>query len=301
MRVEVSFVHSIDSVCGNLLQQIPAQISRTPSPPSAHHFFSNSIICFHAENPLFLPFRIIKPLNMKAKLAVFSLLVLFLAGCKDKTEFPQPVFANSYLHIVSGATVVDTFSMVFDYYNVSDVVISNYYLMKNWPMQGYAELTAGGVPDEFGNGKIYLHAIKYHSPTWDLNDTLFQYKDILLSKDERSTLCFTDSSGNLIALKYTDDYDQDPDSGFANVRFINLKENVATASLTSTNGAVNVPGVNFRSASSFIRVPTGVYTMEARDDSNNNLIGNIGSITIWNKGTFTFYIAANGTLSQFLN
>jgi hypothetical protein len=235
---------------------------------------------------------------MKAKWALLILTSLLFAGCAKDPDFEPPSYDNTYLHIVGGSNLVDSFAVVFDYYNADDVVIGKFWHLKQWPSRGYADLTAAGTPDEFGNGKLYLHTIKYNSPVAGENDTLINKKDFIMLGEERSTLCFADSSGEMIMVKFLDEYGV-PATDMINVRFINLMETVNSASLTESGG-INIGGIGPRNASSFVQFPEGIHNLQAINDGNGAPISSI-NVDLYKGGTYTFFISSSGTLSYFEN
>lgn len=234
---------------------------------------------------------------MKAKLSAFLLLLALVAGCAKDPDFPPPTFDNTYLHIIGGANSVDSFAVVFDYWNADDVVIGKFWHNKNWPSMGYADLTAGGTPDEYGNGKLYLHTIKYNSPSVGMNDTLVNHHEVVMGAEEKSTLCFVDSGAGMVVVKFLDQI-TDPAAGMVNVRFINLLQTVDNASL-SDGGSFNVNGIAFRNASGFVQVPAGTYTLNAVNDASGMTLSTVNNLLLYERGTYTFYLTGNAVLSYF--
>jgi hypothetical protein len=136
---------------------------------------------------------------------VFALIAtaLLAIGCKKEDPTP-PVKDRTLLHIVSLVSS-DTFDLTFDYFNADDVVIDDFVFLRNFPIIGYADLEAGGTPDEFGNGKLYLSASRQRFI--DVKpDTLMPPRNIVLTKDEKSTICLGDSAGKLRFLKIKDEF-----------------------------------------------------------------------------------------------
>lgn len=218
---------------------------------------------------------------------------LFAFGCK-KEDVVKPDRGRSYVHIL-GALEADTFNITIDYYNSNDVVINDFYHHRNFPMQGYADLEAGGTPDEFGNGKMYVTLSS--QPFANLApDTVMTPKTLVLERDARSTICFVDSFGTKTIVKY-DDVLPTADATNSQVRFINLRSQIASASLTSTDAAANIGGVNFLSASAFGPVAAGFHTFEVKDGSGNVLTS--ATVNVSPYTTYTFYVS--GTSGPQLN
>lgn len=231
------------------------------------------------------------------RILVFSVLGFFaVSGCKERNDFDPPEFKDSWFHVASASSLVDTFSVIFDYWSVDDVVIPDYWFQKNWPISGYAELTAGGEPDEFGNGKLYVHAVKYISFP-GINDTLGRKKDIILEPDGKSSGFFADSSGEVIFLKYEDTFTP-PASGNTLVRFVNLEESVSSATLNATaGGALNISGISFRSASAYSEIASGTYTLQVVDEGTGSPV-NTTTLDIAEGGAYTFYLGGAGSGSM---
>ncbi len=215
--------------------------------------------------------------------------LLFASGCKEKDPV-KPDRGRSYLHIL-GAVDADSLRVTLDYYNASDVVINDFYYHRNFPIRGYADLEAGGTPDEFGNGKLLvsLSAQPFANVT---EDTVMAPRAIELVRDEKSTICFVDSFGTNILLKFKDT-PAVPDADFAQVRFLNLSSAQPTATLTTDGGAFNIGGIPFMSDSDFMAVPDGQYNVEVRDASGITL----QTLPIFINGytTYTFYVSGSGT------
>jgi hypothetical protein len=219
---------------------------------------------------------------------------LFAVGCK-KDDPTNPERSRTYLHIVD-AVLADTFNLTFDYYNANDVVIKDFVFQRNFPIVGYADMEAGGTPDEFGNGKLYLTASR--QPFIDIApDTVMEPREMVLAKDEKSTLVLADSASSVRFLKMTDEFSF-PNDTTAAIRFINVSNLHATASLVSADGAISVPNVGFWDNSDFINFPHGQYDIELRDANG----GTVSTISLWISGqaAYSFYVAGN-TLGYFLN
>lgn len=229
------------------------------------------------------------------RLFAFSLIgiTLLMAGCKDDDLKPLDR-GRTNLHIVGA--VQDSFDLTFDYYNGDDVVIKDFYFNRNFPLIGYADMEAGGTPDEFGNGKLYLMASK--QPFINIAaDTLMDPREIELLKDEKSTVVLADSVGSLRFLKIKDQIEFPTDTSAA-VRFINVSNNYPTATLASVDGAVSIGNISFWNASDFIYVHHGQYVVELRD-SNGAVVT---SINLWlgGRSAYTFFTAGNA-LAYFNN
>lgn len=230
------------------------------------------------------------------RLFAFTLIAtaLLAVGCKED-EPTNPERFRSYLHVVD-AVVDDTFNLTFDYYNANDVVIKDFVFQRNFPIVGYADMEAGGAPDEFGNGKLYLTASRQQfidiAP-----DTIMEPREMELVKDEKSTLVLADSASNIRFLKIKDEFSF-PNDTTAAIRFINVSNLHATASLASADGAISVPNIAFWNNSDFINYPHGQYDIELRDA--NGIV--MSTVSLWLSGNtaYSFYVVGN-TLSYFLN
>lgn len=224
---------------------------------------------------------------MRAYTAVFLLAILCFAGCKEKDpEVVPPVRERSYLHIVGGAEV-PSFDVTFDYYNADNKVIQDFYYQRNFPIEGYADLQAGGFEvDEFGNGQLWLTVSRQDFAN-QAPDTLGGPEAILLNPDEKSTLCFADSAGTVKIIKVLDEYSF-PDGVTAALRFINLSPNVPIASLTF-NGGSEISSVAQFTASGFSTLGDDQMLVEAKDGNGNVL----SSVNMWVGGgvAHTFYIS----------
>ncbi len=215
-------------------------------------------------------------------------------GCK-KDDPTTPVKDRSFMHVVS-VVPNDTFDLTFDYFNSDDVVIDDFIYLRNFPIIGYADLEASGVPDEFGNGKLFLSASKQYY----INvkpDTLMPPRDLILAKDEKSTICLGDSMGKLRFLKIKDEFSFGTDTTSA-IRFLNLSNGQATASLEATNGALSIPGVAFWSSSQFSNLPHGTYDLELHDAAGALL----QTVTVRLNGRTAYsFFAVGNTLDYFVN
>lgn len=223
-----------------------------------------------------------------AALILLLLASTVLTSC-DNNEDPVAIDRQrSFLHIL-GAANVDTFNVKFDYFNVEDVVISNFYYRRNWPIQGYADLQAGGVPDNFGNGKLFISGTRQafaNSPI----DTVLQPKDIILNADEQATLCIADSMGTLVTLKITDNITF-PSDTTALVRFINLASEQASSSLADQNGAFNQSGVGFLQHTDFQPMPFGSAVFDVSDTSG---VTSSLSFYLSPRKAYSIYLSGNG-------
>lgn len=227
------------------------------------------------------------------KHAAFVLLLLATTvlgtGCKE--DPPVDVDRQrSYLHILGGAAV-DTFDITFDYYNADNVVISNFYYMRNFPIQGYADLQATRPEDEFGNGKNWMTATR--QPFANVaKDTVLTPEELFLAPDEQATLCFADSMGTLVTLKISDNISF-PNDTSAMVRFINLGPETSMAGLSTADGSLNNMGVGFLQFTDFLPVNPGARTFEVRDSSN--AIVNSAAYWLYGRKAYTFYLSGNGS------
>lgn len=229
------------------------------------------------------------------RLFAFSMIgiTLLMAGCKDDDLTPIDR-GRTNLHIVGA--VQDSFNLTFDYFNGDDVVIKDFYFNRNFPLVGYADMEAGGTPDEFGNGKLFLMASK--QPFINVTaDTLMEPREIELMKDERSTLVLADSLGSMRFLKILDQINYPTDTSAA-VRFVNVSNNYSTASLTSLDGAVGISNVSFWNASDFTYVRHGQYLLELRD-SNGAVVTSM-SLWLGGRSAYSFFTAGNA-LAYFNN
>ena len=216
--------------------------------------------------------------------------MLLFFGCKEE-EPVQPDRGRSYLHLL-GAVEADSFRVTLDYWNADDVVINDYNYLRNFPLRGYADLEAGGTPDEFGNGKLYVTLSKqiFANVT---PDTLMDPKELVLNRDEKATLCLVDSFGEYTILKIKDELGQ-PDADNAQIRFINLSSAHATASLTTDNADFTIGSVPFMQASPFQAVADGQYNLEVRD-ANGTVVQ---SLPLFVNGYTSYTFFVSGTTSQ---
>ena len=142
---------------------------------------------------------------MNKNLILLSLaLFLFATACK-KDDTIDPNRGRSYLHIVSTVQNTDTFDLNFNYYHVNNTVIGRFHFNRNWPLEGYADLEEGGTPDEFGNGQLFCVGTVPTTVFGIPDDTVLYERPIVLTKNEKSTLCFADSAGTIAMKKFTDD------------------------------------------------------------------------------------------------
>lgn len=227
-------------------------------------------------------------------------LAFFTTSCDKDKDLPPPVLERSYLHINSLSELTDSFDITFDYWNVDDVVISNFFMNRNWPISGYANLLEGGQPDEFGNGKLWVSATQ-HLFVGDSTDTLINAMAIVLDPGVKSTMFVGDSAGKMFFLLAKDEYTTA--SNINSVRFVNLcpAPTAAKASLRSTDGTINIPLTNFGTASSFVNYASGVYDFEVVDDLGT-VIANAPGVTLWNNGATTFTLSrVSPTLNFYLH
>ena len=222
---------------------------------------------------------------------VLLLLATTVLGTGCKEDPPVNVDRErSFLHILGGAAV-DTFDITFDYYNADNVVISNFYYMRNFPIQGYADLQATRPEDEFGNGKNWMTA--HRQPFANVApDTVLGPEELFLAPNEQATLCFADSLGKLVTLKISDNISF-PNDTSAMVRFINLAPETSMAGLSTADGSLNNLGVGFLQYTDFLPVNPGARTVEVRDSSN----AIVSSAGYWLNGrkAYTFYLSGNGS------
>ncbi len=230
------------------------------------------------------------------RLIAFSLIAaVFLAiGCKKDQPTP-PSTDRTLLHIVS-VVPNDTFNVTFDYYNADDVVIKDFVFGRNFPIVGYADMLASGQPDAYGNGKLYLSASKQPFLN-EKPDTVMPPRDLILEKDQKSTVCIADSAGLIRFLKTKDEFSFPNDTTNA-VRFINLSNTQATASLSSSNGNIAISNIPFWTNSAYSNFPHGQYDMSLKD-SNGAVLS---TISLWISGNtaYTFFAVGN-TLGYFTN
>jgi hypothetical protein len=225
---------------------------------------------------------------------IFLATALLAVGCKKDDPTP-PLRDRSYMHVL-GAVANDTIDLTFDYYNADDVVIKDFVFTRNFPIVGYADVEASGTPDEFGNGKLYLTASK--QPFLNIApDTLMFPKDLILQKDEKSTICLADSAGSIRFLKIKDEYDFANDTTTA-FRFINLSNNLSNATLASSDGSLSIQNIPFWTESTFNAHGHGQFNMELRDASGTVL----SSVSLWlgGRSAYTFYAVGN-TLNYFVH
>lgn len=215
--------------------------------------------------------------------------LLFTFGCKEKDPV-KPDRGRSFLHIL-GAVDSDSMRVTLDYYNANDVVIDDFYYHRNFPIRGYADLEAGGKPDEFGNGKL-LVSLNTQPFANIVEDTLMAPRAIELVRDEKATICFVDSFGTPILLKVKDTPGL-ADADNAQVRFMNLSSAQGAVSLTTSGGAFNISGITFLGNSEFQAVPDGQYDVQVRDAGGNV----IATLPLFINGytTYTFYVSGTGT------
>ena len=224
---------------------------------------------------------------MRPYTAVLLLAILFFVGCKEKDpEVIPPVRERSFLHIVSGVDSA-AFDVTFDYFNADNKVIEDFFYQRSFPMEGYADLQAGGFEvDEFGNGQLWLTLSRQIFAN-EAPDTLGGPEAIVLNPEEKATLCFADSAGTVKLIKVADEYSF-PDNITAAVRFINLSPNNAVASLSFDGGAFSIDNVAQYTASPFFPIGDDQLLIEAKDGNGNVL----SSVNMWVSGgvAHTYYI-----------
>lgn len=228
-------------------------------------------------------------------------LILAISACKPNDDFVDPNRQRSFLHIVNASADNDTFDITFDYYNANNLVISSFYFNRNWPFSGYASLEEGGKADTFGHGKLWVVASVPSGVIGVDDDTIMEPKSIELVAEEKSTMCLVDSGGEMVVMKFVDDYSLPMDT-FALIRFINLKQEVVTANMASGDGVINVPSVAFGAASTYATVPRGNYSLKV-DDGTTTLV-TIPSVDLKKGEVYTFYLAgkaANYGLEHFVH
>jgi hypothetical protein len=229
---------------------------------------------------------------------VFAIIAtaLLVVGCKKKEVITPPSTDRTFLHVMS-AVPQDTFDFKFDYLNADDVVIKAFVFNRNFPFVGYADLLASGTPDEFGNGKLYVVATR--QPFIDLKpDTLMPPREIVLGKDEHNTICLADSASKLRFLKIKDDAITYASDTTTAVRFINLSNDLPTASLGSSSGSITIQGVDFWKSSAYSTFPHGQYDVELHDATGTV----ISSVTLWLSGRTAYsFFAVGGNLAYFTN
>lgn len=221
----------------------------------------------------------------KSSVVFLLMLAIAFVGCKKDDPKP-PERLRSFMHIVSGAPN-KTFDITLDYYNADDLVIRDFDYHRNFPIEGYADLQAAGVPDEFGNGKLFLSAES--QPFLNVPATiLLEPMEIVLEEEQLSTLYFADSSGQLVFRKVADSYSFPTDSATA-VRFINMSEDNPAANVTTSDGTLNFSGLPFLEATDFVNVARGWYEVEVRDSAN--------AIT----STYNWYMQAGSAYTLYLS
>ena len=232
---------------------------------------------------------------MRRSIAFGLIAIVSLAvGCK-KVDPTTPSNDRTLLHIMS-AVNQDTFNLTFDYFNADDVVINDFVFNRNFPIIGYADMLAAGTPDEFGNGKLYLTASRQHFLDVKPDTTMFP-RELLLAKDEKSTICLADSASKIRFLKVKDEFSFATDTT-TTVRFINLSNSQPNASIVSAGGALAISNIPFWTTSPFTNFPHGQYDIELRDASGTLL----SSVSMWLSGrtAYTFFAVGN-TLAYFVN
>lgn len=234
--------------------------------------------------------------EMRRNVIVILLLTLmvFGAACKP-TEVPPVEHERSYLHILSASQAVGNFDLSFDYWNTEGQVIPDFYYKRNWPLGGYSNLVAGGTPDEFGNGQMFILATQQPFINVD-KDTVMAPKPIVLEPNTFSTLCIVDSGGTLAITHITDNFTNP--GAEANVRLINLQAMSGAVGLRSTDGNINIPSVSYRDASDFMRVPEGTYDIEVMDETGSTVLTTWNGITVGKGVTYSFYVSGPGSSSS---
>ena len=218
-------------------------------------------------------------------------LVIFGAGCKPDDIDPVEQ-ERTYLHILSASQAQGNFDLSFDYWNTEGQVIPDFFYKRNWPLGGYGNLIAGGQPDEFGNGQLFVLATQQPFINVPI-DTIMDPRPIILQPEAFSTLCIVDSA-NTLAINHFEDNFSHPGSE-VNVRLINLQQNSGAVGLRSTDSNVNIPNVAYRNASDFVRVPAGNYDFEITDESGSNVLTTWNGLTIGAGVTYTFYVSGTGS------
>lgn len=225
----------------------------------------------------------------------FTLLSL---GCKKEEDVVKPDRGRSYVHLL-GAVNTDTFDVGIDYYNSRDLVIEDFYYHRNFPMVGYADMEAAGIPDSFGNGKLFFSLSRQPFANQS-RDTIMQPRSVVFDRDAKATICFADSFGTKILVKYNDLLPA-IDTANAMIRFLNLSAPVTSAELSTSDGAANFAGVAFAGESPFQAVAPGLRTFEVRD-GNGSLVTTL-DVDVNPSLVYTFYLSgsSNKQLRFFLH
>ena len=217
------------------------------------------------------------------------LLVIVLVGCKEEDPIDM-LDSRSYLHVLGGASIAD-FDVVFDYYGGDNVVITDFSYHRNFPIEGYASLQATRTPDVYGNGKMWLSAIR--SPFSNLPpDTLLQPEELELVAEEKATLCFADSLGHLVTVKMVDSLTI-LDSSKAYVRFVNLAADQVWAHFYLADSSYSQDSVGFLQYTDFVPVPSGYQTFEVSHSSST--VMNSLSATLYESRFYTYYLSGSGS------
>lgn len=117
-----------------------------------------------------------------------------------------------------------------------------------------------------------------------------------INAGEKYTFFFTTSSNssNSNGLVLKDDTAA-PSSGKAKVRFVNLAQGYLTANLLITGGAAWASNTVFGTASDFMNVDPGTYSLQTNFSSNITSTANLGNFTLQAGKIYTIY--TRGVLS----
>lgn len=201
---------------------------------------------------------------------------------------PNPERGNSYLKFINAHPTAPDLNLYSVYYNQTSLLASATTYARTLPQVGYISLQSSDEPTASGVGTYYF----FTKPTLDTT-TFHAYFPVHLKKDLKQTLFAIDSVGKPKFLLFQDTYSI-PDTGFAIVRFLNLKPDMDAF---LTNNSTQTATMPFQQMSAFVTIPSGTQTLFAKDN-NGNEIAKLENITLKSRAVYTCYLSYDLQITQ---
>lgn len=219
----------------------------------------------------------------------FIITIIIVFACKRLEDpKPNPERGNSFLKFINAHATAPDLNLYSVYYNQTSLIASGTTYARALPQIGYISLQSSDEPTASGVGTYYF----FTKPTHD-TATFHPYFPVHLKKDLKQTLFAIDSVGKPKFLLFQDTYSP-PDSGFALVRFLNLKPDL---DLFLTNNSTQTASIPFQQISSFITLPSGTQSLVAKDN-NGNEIAKLENITLKSRAVYTCYLSYDLQITQ---
>lgn len=234
----------------------------------------------------------LKKLRSAAPMLLAGLMGIILFQACDQTSEITPPRERSYLSVIHAFDEIQSIDIDLESFSEKKTVASAVQFNSSWPQDGYASLLSeagSGVQD---TGVIII------LKDWRSKEQISPKRTLSLYPGGRTTVGIIDSFGKADLVQIQDDFET-PESGKANLRFMNLCHLYPAVDMISADDSIRIEKINYLLASKFTQYPSGKTTIYLKHSFTGEKIDSIPDLDLRSRKTYNIYLTQDGELPKF--